>query len=100
MRADGTTGSTPRFPGEVRSAPTVAALLGRDRLLISAALVLVTALAWAYLVRFDRQMSASMEHDTMMAAMGMSMDAPWTVADGFFTFAMAFQIDRGSYDTL
>jgi predicted metal-binding membrane protein len=33
-------------------------------------------------------MSASMEHDTMMAEMGMSMDRPWTAADVFFTFAM------------
>jgi predicted metal-binding membrane protein len=88
MRADGTTDSTPRFPGEVRSVSTVAALPRRDGLLISAALVLVTALAWAYLVRLDRQMSASMEHDTMMAEMGMSMDMPWTAADVFFTFAM------------
>jgi predicted metal-binding membrane protein len=29
-----------------------------------------------------------MEHDTMMAEMGMAMDTPWTAADLFFTFAM------------
>ena len=29
-----------------------------------------------------------MEHDTMMAEMGMSMDRPWTAADVLFTFAM------------
>jgi predicted metal-binding membrane protein len=67
---------------------TVAALPRRDRLLISAALVLVTALAWAYLVRLDRQMSASMDHDTMMVEMGMSMDRSWTAEDVLFTFAM------------
>jgi predicted metal-binding membrane protein len=33
-------------------------------------------------------MSATMEHDRMMADMGMTMDAPWTAADVFFTFAM------------
>lgn len=67
---------------------TVAAVRRPDRLLISAVLILVTALAWAYLVRLDRQMSASMEHDTMMAEMGMSMDRPWTAANVLFTFAM------------
>jgi predicted metal-binding membrane protein len=67
---------------------TVAALPRRDRLIISIALVLVTALAWAYLIRLDHEMSASMEHDTMMADMGMSIDRHWTVADVFFTFAM------------
>jgi predicted metal-binding membrane protein len=29
-----------------------------------------------------------MEHDTMMAQMGMTMDMSWTAADVFFTFAM------------
>jgi predicted metal-binding membrane protein len=33
-------------------------------------------------------MSADMEHDKMMAAMGMTMDMPWSAADVFFTFAM------------
>lgn len=71
----------------------VDALSRRDRLLIPACIVLVTLLAWAYLVHLDRQMSADMEHDTMMAAMGMTgmgmaMDMPWTAADFLFTFAM------------
>jgi predicted metal-binding membrane protein len=60
----------------------------RDRLLIAACLVLITALAWAYIVRLERQMSASMEHDTMMAEMGMAMDMPWTATDVWFTFTM------------
>ena len=88
MRADGTTGSTRRSPGEVPSTPTVAALPRRDRLFIAGALVVVTAVAWAYLVRLDRQMSASMEEDAMMAGMGMSMDRSWTLADVYFAFAM------------
>ena len=33
-------------------------------------------------------MSADMEHDKMMAAMGMTMDMPWSTADIFFTIAM------------
>ena len=88
MSADATTDSTRRFPGEVRSESTVAALPRRDRVLITAALVLITALAWAYLIRLDREMSASMAHETMMAEMGMSMDRPWTPTDVLFTFAM------------
>ena len=60
----------------------------RDRLVISSCLVLLTALAWAYLVHLDRQMSAAMEHDRMMAEMGMTMDMPWTTADVVLTFAM------------
>jgi predicted metal-binding membrane protein len=67
---------------------SVAALPGRDRLLISACVVLITALAWAYLIHLDRQMSASMEYGKQMAAMGMTMDKPWTAADSFLTFAM------------
>lgn len=60
----------------------------RDRVLISSCLVLLTALAWAYLVRLDHQMSAAMEYDRAMADMGMTMNAPWGAADILFTFAM------------
>jgi predicted metal-binding membrane protein len=72
----------------VHSPSAVAALSRRDRVLISTCLVVITGLAWAYLVHLDHQMSSSMEHDTMMAEMGMTMDMPWTAADVFFTFAM------------
>ncbi len=65
-----------------------AAVSRRDRILISTCLVLITALAWAYLIHLDRQMSASMEHDTMMAEMGMTMDMSWTATDVWLTFAM------------
>lgn len=65
-----------------------AALSRRDRVFISTCLVLVCALAWAYLIYLDRQMSASMAYDSMMADMGMSMDRPWTTTDVIFTFAM------------
>ena len=60
----------------------------RDLALISSCIVLITILAWAYLVHLDRRMSSSMEHDAMMETMGMSMQVPWTAADAGFTFAM------------
>jgi len=72
----------------VHSPSAVAAISRRDRILISTCLVVISALAWVYLVHLDRQMSSSMEPDTMMAEMGMTMDMPWTAADVFFTFAM------------
>jgi predicted metal-binding membrane protein len=70
------------------SASTVAALSHRDRLLIWICLLLITALAWAYLIHLGRQMSSSMAHDSMMAEMGMTMDRPWDATDVFFTFTM------------
>lgn len=72
----------------MRSASLSAAPPRRDRLVISSCIVLVIALAWAYLVYLDRQMSASMAYDTMMKEMGMAMDAPWTPAVVLLTFAM------------
>ena len=80
--------TTPHFPGGAHSRAPVAIVAPRDRLLISACIALITALAWAYLVHLARQMSVSAEHETMMATMGMTMNMPWTTADFFFTFAM------------
>jgi len=80
--------STRHFPGAVYSASPVAALSRRDRFIIYACLVAISALAWTYLVHLDRQMASSMEHDTMMAEMGMAMDMSWSAADVFFTFTM------------
>lgn len=80
--------STRRFPGAVRSPSPVAAPFRRERVLIASSIVLITALAWAYLVHLDRQMSSSIEADTMMAKMGMVMDQPWGARDVFFTFVM------------
>jgi predicted metal-binding membrane protein len=60
----------------------------RDRFLILGCVVLSTLLAWAYLLHLDRQMSAGMEYDKMMAAMGMHVNTRWRPADFFFTFAM------------
>jgi predicted metal-binding membrane protein len=73
----------------VRSPSSPAAVLSRrDRPLILGCIVFSTLLAWAYLFHLDRQMSADMEYDKMMTAMGMIMNKPWRPADFFFTFAM------------
>jgi predicted metal-binding membrane protein len=45
-------------------------------------------LAWAYLIHLDHEMLADMAHEKMMAAMGMTMQMPWSTANLFFTFAM------------
>lgn len=81
-------GSTHRSPGRVLSYVPALASTRLDRILISASIALVTMLAWAYLVRLDHQMSAAMQDEKMMAAMGMTMDKTWTLADVWFTFAM------------
>lgn len=60
----------------------------RDRVIISACVVLLTALAWVYLFRLERAMAPMMEHDQMMADMGMSMDMSWTSRDVVFAFVM------------
>jgi predicted metal-binding membrane protein len=61
--------------------PSIATLPRRDRVLISACIATITALAWLYLLHLDREMKA-------MAAMGMPMEAPRSAIDVFFTFAM------------
>jgi predicted metal-binding membrane protein len=70
------------------TAADLSVLPRRHRFVISICLVLIVALAWAYLVHLDRQMSASMDYDMKMAAMGMNMDKPWAMADVAYTFAM------------
>jgi predicted metal-binding membrane protein len=80
--------SSHRSPGKVLSHVSATAASRLDRLLISVSIGLVTILAWAYLVHLDHQMSAAMQDERMMAAMGMAMDKAWTLADGWFTFAM------------
>ena len=80
--------NTRRFPGGVPSRSSVAGLPSRDRVVISICVVLIAALVWVYLIYLDRQMSASMEYGKQMAAMSMTMDRPWTAADGFLTLVM------------
>ena len=72
----------------MRDRAAVAAVTRRDRIVISICLVAITALAWAYLIRLDRQMSASMEYDMSMAAMGMTMQGAWSAADVWLTLVM------------
>ena len=88
MQAAKTTGSMRRFPGGVLNLLPAAALSRRDRVFIPACIVLITALAWVYLIHLDHQMSSGMEHDKAMAAMGMTMHMSWTATDVFFTFTM------------
>ncbi|MEP6905532.1 MAG: DUF2182 domain-containing protein [Gemmatimonadales bacterium] len=63
----------------MRSQSSVAGSLRRDRVAITSCIVLITALAWAYLVHLNGQMTANM---------GMAMTASWGVPDVFFTFLM------------
>jgi len=63
-------------------------LPGRDRLIILLCIAALTILAWAYLARLDRQMSAAMADELAMAEMGMATTMPWTAADVLYTFAM------------
>lgn len=60
----------------------------RDRALIISVVVLVTALAWAYLFRLDHQMTADGSSAAMMERMGMVVAGTWTARDFFYTFAM------------
>ena len=72
----------------MRSQPSVAAVSRRDRVLIAGCILLITALAWAYLVRLDHRMAGSAEQATAMAQMGMTMDAPWRAWDVVLTTVM------------
>ena len=56
--------------------------------LIASCIVLITALAWAYLVHVYRHLTAPSDGDTMMAAMGMVMNRPWDAGDLVLTFVM------------
>jgi len=86
-QAERTTASTPPSPGEARSPSPVPAPSLRDRALIASCIVVITGLAWAYLIRLNRQMP-SVEAESMMAAMGMVMNQPWGAGDLLLTFAM------------
>ena len=80
--------STLRSAGGVPSQPSVAGLVSRDRPVIAGCILLISALAWAYLFRLDHQMASSAVSNTMMTKMEMALNAPWTARDFFFTFAM------------
>jgi predicted metal-binding membrane protein len=59
----------------------------RDRIVVIGSIVLIVALAWAYLIQLDQRMSSAAAAD-VMAAMGMVMHRPWSARDLLFTFAM------------
>ena len=80
--------STRRSAGGVRSPPSAAALSGRDRIVIASCIVLVCAIAWAYLVYLHGQMSSRAAGATSVMEMGMRMDAPWGAGDVVFTITM------------
>ena len=80
--------STRRSPGAAPDPSPVAAGFRRDWILVGSCIALITALAWAYLIHLNRQMTASLDADRTMAAMGMVMNAPWSARDLFFTFVM------------
>jgi predicted metal-binding membrane protein len=77
-----------RFSGAVLSSSPVAFLSRRDRVLILICVIVVTVLAWAYLVHIGQQMRSATENEKAMVAMGMAMDKPWAIADFLFTFVM------------
>ena len=80
--------STRRSPGAVRSASLLAGPPRLDRVVIASCVVLITALAWAYLVHLHRQMSSSIEADSMVATMGMVMNHSWGTHEVVVTFVM------------
>lgn len=60
----------------VTSIQRIEAIVRRDKFVTAAALGILTVLAWAYLVRMEREMSAAASEAEMHAAMGMAgMDA-------------------------
>jgi predicted metal-binding membrane protein len=71
----------------VRSSTAVAGFFSRDRIILASCVVLVTALAWTYLIRFDGQMS-SMAGSSIMEQMSMPMSAEWSAREFFVVFAM------------
>ncbi|MEX2284744.1 MAG: DUF2182 domain-containing protein [Gemmatimonadota bacterium] len=87
IKAERTTVSTRRLPGVVPSPSSVAVAGRRDRVVVIGSIILIVALAWAYLLQFDHRMSSAVDSDPM-AAMGMVMDRPWSARDVLFTFAM------------
>ena len=65
--------NTRRFPGVVLSSLTATGLARRDRAILATCMVLITVLAWVYLVHVARQMSADMEHEQMIASSKMKL---------------------------
>lgn len=58
------------------------------QVVVLGAIVLLTLLAWAYLLHLNGQMTAAAADADAMRAMGMPMDQPWTMTDVGFAFVM------------
>lgn len=74
--------------GFSRRGDDVRRYVSRQTFAIASGIILITALAWGYLVHLNRQMSSAAAEATAMMNMGMRMDAPWAAADLSFTFTM------------
>ena len=77
--------------GESRQTTDVTPGLTQERssqIPIVAAIVLLTLLAWAYLLHLHAQMTGAMADGEAMRAMGMPLDQPWTITDVGFAFVM------------
>lgn len=61
---------------------------GRDRVLVAAAALLVSVLAWAYLVRLDVRMATGNGSAEAMAGMVMTTRVAWQPVDFVLTFTM------------
>jgi predicted metal-binding membrane protein len=72
----------------VRDAPPIATHWRRDRLVLGACVVLVTALSWAYLVHLDLAMGQDAAANMPTMALHGSMAAAWGSRELLFTFAM------------
>jgi predicted metal-binding membrane protein len=60
----------------------------RERFIIAGCVVGVATVAWAYLVRLDRQMSSMPTMAAGMASMGAMDSTPWSGAQWWLTFVM------------
>lgn len=60
----------------------------RERIAIASSIVLVTALAWAYLIQINAGMSAAGESGSMMVTMGTAMTMPWGARELLLAFVM------------
>jgi predicted metal-binding membrane protein len=75
-------------PGVARSPSPVSTPSRRTRALVAGCIVVITALAWAYLVHLSRRMMSPTAGDTLMTAMGTVMHQPWGAGDLLLTFVM------------
>jgi predicted metal-binding membrane protein len=74
-----TTGDTRALASEI---------LRRDRILITTCILLICAVAWAYLVHLGDPASSTQASPTTMAGMGMPIDAPVGLTGVLLTFTM------------